>query len=209
MPTNAVAFDTMDGPEIVKGQDFGFPGDCFVWRWNVIFFVTQSSGNNLLPSAQSGSIIQKVTIKKTVKNCDGTIDQAKSKNETIWEFFTIRHDASDPSSRPETNVDSFQIGFPDKKITEVEITLEASYHAQITGVTINNQPDVYGADGTLSGQPNGFDITLTRTFRASANCCTGNTFSWSCGANNKWQTYNESWSQNQNQEIPSHEKNVD
>lgn len=208
MSTDAVAFGTVDGPEIVRGSDFGFPGDCFIWRWNVVFFVTQSSGTNLIPSARTGSVVQKVRVKKTVKDCEGSVDQARSMDETIWEFFNLRHDSVDPSFRPETSVDTFQIGFPDKRITEVEITLEASYHSKITGVTIDNQRNVYGADGTLSDQPSGFDATLNRVFRAKADCCTGNTFSWASHANNRWQTYVERWNQNQTQEIPSHEKKV-
>lgn len=212
MATDAVAFDTSDDPAIYTGDDMSLPDFCYVWQWPCVFFVTKSSGENLTVSQSSGQIVQKVTVKKIVKDCQtDEVDSSLSTDEVVWEYFTIRPgDAGDATSRAETSADTVRMGFPKNRKTEVEIILEASYHQNITGVTINAQTETTGADGTLSGQPNRFAITLTRKFKANVICCpTGDSFTWECSANNAWENYAESWKQDNTQEIPVHEKRVD
>ena len=211
MATDAVAFETMEDPQIDTGDNMSLPEFCYVWQWPCVFFVTQSTGRNLTVSQTGGHVVQKVTVKKTVKNCDDTPNATLSEEKTVWEYFTFRlGDPVDSTSRAETNVDTVRIVFPKDKKTDVELTLEASYHQNMTGVTVTAQPDLAGSDGILSGQPNGFNATLVRKFKASAVCCNGtHSFSWDSSAGNMWENYAESWRQNNTQEIPLHEKRVD
>ncbi len=134
--------------------------------------------------------------------CDGSADSDKSETKTVWEYFNIENGV--------TNVDVFQIGFPANRKTTVDITLSASFHNEINGATKNPiNPPTFGANGTLSGQPSGFSITLTRTLKASVNCCDEKTYAGVITAGNKWNTYSESWGLKNGQEKPKHDKEVD
>lgn len=202
-PAHAVAFETMDGPEMVSE---GLPPDvCKIWRWVVEFFPTQGRGVNLSSSTQTGHIVQKVEIIKEVFRCDGTLDLASSKNEVIWEYFTVVAGRSEGS-------DNVQIVFPNARRTTVKLVLSAGYIPSLNGVnpqTIVPLTNPGGASGRLSGEPPGFSTTLVRRFAATVDCCnTATTSAWTAQATNVWGSYSESWQQ-QDAGAVEHQKSVD
>ncbi len=204
-PAHAVAFETMEGPELI-GQGL-LPDVCRIWRWVIEFFPTQSRGVNLASSAQTGQIIQKVEVIKQVFRCDGTPDLALSSNEVFWEYFNVVDGRTEGS-------DNVQVVFPNGRRTTVELVLSAGYFASLDGVapqTINPLTNPGGASGRLSAEPPGFSATATlvRRLTASVNCCeTATTSSWTAQATNIWESYSETWQQQDDGPV-EHQKSVD
>jgi hypothetical protein len=169
MPTQAVAFETINEPSMTPNPD---AANCYLFTWDVLFFVTQNSGTNLTRSARSGHVLQRVDIAKAVFTCDNQPDSGSWDFRSLVESFRIRDEGVDP----ETNTDAVQIGFPKNRRTQASVTLEAAYRPDLSGLTILQQfadpsQNVSGADAILRAAPADFAPTLTRTINVYADCC--------------------------------------
>lgn len=206
MPTDAVGFTTDQGPELLKGVDEGFPDDCFIYKWVVSFAITRGGGTSPPTAPVSGFVVQRVDVSKAVFECNGTLDAAASKSETVFETFKVADGDSE-------GTDTIQFNFPKNRRTSVSATFGASFLPVIRGATrtaINPLTNPGGADGTLDKQPTGFSPTLFRKVHVFVDCCGGSeTFFWETRAYNSFGTYEEKWTHRTGQDGPQGSKSVD
>lgn len=209
---NAVAFETLDGPDLVPIDD---PNDssCFGFNWVVTFFVTQNGGLNPARANVAGHIIQRVTISKMVFHCDGRLNLEKSDFAPIYESFDLV--ANPGGGGSETNGDTVVIGFPKNRRTSATIVMEAAYRRNLAGVRVlqhfdNPSQNVSGASDLLAGVPRDFSPTLTRTLHVVVDCCQKpSTWALHLTAFNAFGSYGESYRFAAGDERPTIEKTVD
>ena len=206
--TTSVAFKTVAGPTFNRDND---PNTCYNWIWEIEFFITNQAGLNPNPVVNNHFIVQHVKTQKDIKLCNGNPDPASPAPVDGWEVFNLVG-----GKDKDVNVETFL----ENRKTTVKTTLSAGYLQAINGVTttpIQPTPGLLplGADGTLSGLPNGFTPTMNREYTFEVNCCglpAVETFDGDWKASNTWGTYDETWIQigtDSRTETNTRVKNVD
>ncbi|MEM1321363.1 MAG: hypothetical protein AAGG75_13995 [Bacteroidota bacterium] len=208
MSTNSVAFETTEGPEIATGAEVGKDKDCYVFLWVVAFMITSGKGQNLpINKKADGHVVQRVDVRKTVTKCDGTKDKERSETKTLLETFQVKNGES-------VNADTIQLGFLKDRITNIVVTLSASFHTNLQDKDFSKKfkdfENPAGADGLLHKEPEGFQPTLMRTISFQVNCCNGaDAYKFDIKAHNSWGTYEEHWSPSESGEKMENKKTVD
>jgi hypothetical protein len=213
--TTAVGFETKVGPTWKS---------CGKFDWDVRLFITDSSGQTVKPLTRSAEswIIQHVVRKIDVKNCDNTKVEEDAKNDDYYEAWRVgldgrvkpkyEYDFGDgfelPIDMSKKDADDFwfQRG---RSETYGSWTLEGWAYTKDSIAPKEFEPDaVIGArplPATRTKPPGLGDWTLYRHAEASWDCCTNKkTKPGQATAENKWGTYKESWTSDN-----EHEKTVD
>jgi hypothetical protein len=198
MGTERVAFTSENGPQLIKGEDAGFPGVGYIYRWVVWFSILRPNGDSKKISPVSGFVVQGVTGSKKVFKPDGALEEERSADESLWEAFKVTDGRSE-------GTDTIQLVFAMGYKTTLTLTLAAGFQPTVAGTAITTLDPMAtpgGADCKLSNQPENFAPTLIRKIRILADCRGSiQWFRWKTLAQNHPGTYRETWEQIAGQQI--------